>query len=162
MRLSIKLCRHCTRSKDECDYRKLLAAPVNAIDQPGTMMHNCLEYRKCWNIGDQVHLELFEIEGRTLGGYSGGDSGDYEPEYEECSWVSAGFTYGKIKELPFDHRGFFLIELFKPVSLCLPPLHSNRDWSKAEEVEVTLRMKHANKLTFVSRTPEQKPETLPF
>ena len=140
MRLSIKLCKYCLRNKDECEHYQAIKAGTKKIKVVGTLLHNCKEYYTTIPIGTVVEIELKELEFHTEYGMTDGEGTPIEMDEEVGEWVSAGFAQGKVVDT--YNGGFFVIELFKPVELCLPE-SGRAAWSTAKSRTVTHRAKRA-------------------
>ena len=168
MRLNIGLCRHCTRSKDECEYRNDLKQKVAEIKHPGTLNHTCPIYRTLtptvsrWDDeGRELSREKIIEEARKVGARvrvrlkqlnyweSGGTYEPPEPNYE---WIEAGEALGSIVSAPHSSKPFFVVLLDKAVILSLP--NPGASWDTVQEREIEHRCLPANKLIFVDPMAE--------
>ena len=138
MRLRIPLCRHCRLGEGECEYRNGLRLVLRPLRPDITITHACPEYRKTWEVGDRVQVELHEIEGGFgIDPYDGSPTGG--PEWVSCGWVSGTITDERQTSLPI-----FLVKLDTPVTLNLP--ERGGDWQSAKDRPVEIVSKRSNKI----------------
>jgi hypothetical protein len=140
VRLNIGLCRHCTRNRDECEYRNDLKNKVAQIAHKGTLNHNCPLYRTCWPMGSRVEVEVKSLEVEEV--FDTIEPGLHIPAGVDGEWVSLGWKVGTV--VCDDCRGWVVIELDEPIAINLP--ERGKDWDTAREVTVEHTRRRANKI----------------